>query len=438
MKVKLFFSMLLIATMPCIWTACSDNDNNGDVVENDDNDDVITMTQENIADIAADNFIRHVCDVEIDSSTFRAKSWELSYGRVLYPATPDVRYDRAESQDAARQKFLSMISSVATIDSSSIAGVMKVDMGSHGSVQYTPVNQNGEWARIEVNLKELPDLRTIVFNKPEAWPLNATDCGVKRGTVFSRIETDEHNNNIQHLVYYICVKECGMDGTGYLIGFDTWSVDPLDHSGNHTYDGYECYDACWNKLAGGASVIECLRGFLYYNDGTKYDKAEGIIRKIGEMQGGADKNKDFCGDEPLYNFLYSAGPFAGKNPFFKTGNDDYYVDTVTKKKKGTYHFARPPYTRMTPTSVQSTTIIYNCYQVSPTQSYPKKMNRVTHDAGRDEGQSWAISQYGAEWVWNTGKWFCFQRPFIIEFKDTDAANLPDFRTLYGLTQINID
>ena len=129
---------------------------------------------------------------------------------------------------------------------------------------------------------------------------------------------------------------------------------------------------------------------------------------------------------------------AGKDAFFKTGNDAYYVDTVTKKKKGTYHFARPPYTRMTPTSVQSTTIIYNCYQVSPTQSYPKTMDRVTHDAGRDEGQSWAISQYGAEWVWNTGKWFCFQRPFIIEFHDTDAANLPDFRNLYGLTQVNIE
>ena len=434
MKVKLFFSMLLIAAMPCIWTACSDNDNNESKAENGDNDDIHIMTPEKIADIAADNFICHVCDVEIDSSTFRAKSWELNYGRVLYPATPDVRYDRAESQNAARQKFLSMISSVATVDSSSIAGVMKVDMGSHGSVQYTPVNQNGEWARIDVSLKELPDLQTIVFNKPGAWPLNSSDCGVKRNTVFSRIDSLKDVGNV--LVYYICVKECGMDGTGYLIGFNTWTVEVLNHSDTHTYDGNRCFDAWWSPLPGGASVIECLRGFLYDSDGKKYEKAENIIHQISKLQGGSEEiNKKYCGDEPLYNFLYSTGPLAGKTPFFKTGNESCNVDTKSTSK-GTYHFARAPYTRMTPKSVESTLIIYNCCDVDP--STHTVSNSMVHDDGCADGQSWALSQYKETWINWTGEWFCFQRPFIIEFHDTDAANLSEFRTLYGLTQVNIE
>ena len=429
---KPIIKSIFMAIVAMAVVACTDNDNNESKAENGDNDDIHIMTPEKIADIAADNFIRHVCDVEIDSSTFRAKSWELNYGRVLYPATPDVRYDRAESQNAARQKFLSMISSVATVDSSSIAGVMKVDMGSHGSVQYTPVNQNGEWGRIEVNLKELPDLRTIVFNKPEAWPLNSSDCGVKRNTVFSKLETDEHKN--QHLVYYICVKECGMDGIGYLIGFDTWTVDPNLQA--HSYGDKRCYDAFWGPLTGGKAVIECLRGFLYYSNGEKYDKAENIIRKIGELQGGNSENESLCGKDALYNFLYSAGKLAGRNPFFKTGDDAFNLDTPTDDN-GYRHFARPPYTKLTPTSVECTTLVYDCQEIDP--SCHDRYNTRTRDGwAGDWRSSWAVDQFAAEWIWKTGEWYSFQRPYIIEFKDTDGANLSEFRTLYGLTQVNIE
>ena len=427
MKTRSLLALLLMAAMAFCWTACSDKEDNEPNPDNDKSESDYVLTAAQIADYAADNFICHVCKVEIDSATAKPISWEVNYGRVLHPETPNVRYARAETLEDARQQFLSMICMEATVDSSSVIGVITVAMGSHGSVKYTPVDHNGEWARIDVNLKELPDLQTIVYCKPEAWPENAGDCGVKKHTVYKKNEGGRD-------VYYICVKECGGDGTGYLIGFDTWTVDgtyPV-----HTYRKRNCYHAWWWNLPGGAGLIGHLRGFLYDKNGNKYDKAENIIRKIGKLQGGNSNNENLCGSEPLYNFLYSAGKLKGRKPYFKTGDDHCWVDTNKNILYGTWHWARTPYTVMEPKEVYWSKIAYECDEIDPNTHNGSNTHTCNVEQGKNWGVAWCCFQFGAEWIWKAGEWYSFQSPYIIEFYDTDAANLQDFMEHYQLTKMN--
>ena len=428
MKTRSFMAMLLMAALVCGWTACSDNEDNDPINNGDKSDSDYELTAEQIADYAADNFICHVCKVEIDSTTMKPTSWEVNYGRVLHPETPNVRYTRAETLEKAREQFLSMICMEANVDSSSVIGTMTVDMGSHGSVKYVPVDHNGEWARVEVNLKELPDVQTLVYYKPEAWPENAGDCGVKKHSVYMRNESG-------HDVYYICIKECSDDGTGYLIGFDTWTIKgtyPV-----HTYRGRNCYDAWWWNLPGGSKLIEYLRGFLYYSNGKKYDKAENIIREIGRRQGGNENNIKLCGSEPLYNFLYSEGNLRGRHPYFKTGDDHCWVDTHDPIiYSGEWHWARTPYTVMEPTHIYSSKIAYECDEIDPKVHNGSNTHTCNVEQGTKWGVAWCCFQFGAEWIWKCHEWYSFQTPYVIEFHDVDALNLQKFMEHYSLTKVN--
>ena len=425
MKTKASFILLLMAAMAFCWTACSDKEDIEPNTYDDKSEADHIMTPKQIADYATNNFICHVCKVEIDSTTAKPTSWEVNYGQVLHPETPYVRYTRAESLEDARKEFLSMICMEAAIDSSSIIGAMKVPMGSHGSVKYNPVNDNGEWARIEVNLKELPDLQTIVFCKPEAWPENDSDIGVKRCMVFVRSEGG-------HDVYYICVKECGTP-PGYLIGFDTWTINGT--YSNHTYRDRNCYDHWWWNRPGGASLIDHLRGVLYNGDGTEY--RSDLIHKICQYQGGHSSNKDKCGDEPLYNFLYSKGKLAGRKPYFKTGDDHAWIDTHDPfLYKGQWHWIRTPYTVMEPSKVYWSKIAYECDEIDPNTHNGSNTHTCNVEQGDNWGVAWCCFQFGAEWIWKVGEWYSFQDPYIIEFSSKDAKDLKGFMTHFGLRKAN--
>lgn len=430
MKAKSILSLLLMAAMLCCWTACSDSDNTGDNIDTDDKtaaDNIMSASQ--IADYAVENFIAHVCEVEYDTVTYRPKSWTLNYGRVLNSATPSIRYDRADDQAAARQKFLAMVCQEIAVDTTLISGVITVDMGSHGYVRYSPSEEDGQLAQIDVRLNELPDLKQIVFMRTEAWPENAGNLGVCKNTVFKRNEGGRD-------VYYICIDECD-DGVGYLIGFDTWTINPTGPSSTHHHKGRNCYDAWWWNLPGGANLIRYLRGFLYYSNGVKYPKAENIIRKIYKLQGGNPNNTRLCGEDALYNFLYSAGPLAGRKPYFKTGDDHCWVDTH-KSGDNAWHWARTPYTVMEPTSVYWSKIAYECDEIDPNVYNGSNTHTCNVEQGSNWGVAWCCFQFGAEWIWKVAEWYSFQVPYIIEFHDTDAANLEGFKSRYTLSIVNMD
>lgn len=417
------------------WTACSDKEEDIKPGTDDDKTDAYyVMTPAQIADYATDNFICHVCKVEIDSATAKLTSWEVNYGRVLHPETPNVRYARAETLEKARQEFLSMICMEATIDSASVIGAMTVPMGSHGTVKYTPNEQNGEWARVEVNLKELPDLQTIVFCKPEAWPENAGNCGVAIHSVYKRKEKRiKEKKDVE--VFYVCVRE-SRNGTGYLIGFDTWTVEPTGP--NHYYRDRNCYDQWWWNLPGGAGLIEDLRGLLYDYKGNKYDKGEKIIRYISKNQAGHQANYENCGDDPLYNFLYSEGKLKGRRPFFKTGDDHCWVDEHDPLfVSGVWHWVRTPYTMIEPTHISWSKIAYECDEIDPRTHDKSNTHTCNVEQGSNWGAAWCCYDLSEEWIWKVGEWFSFQTPYIIEYHDTDAENLADFMNRYNLTKVNI-
>lgn len=432
MKTRSLLAMLLMAAMACGWTACSDKEDNEPTPDNDRSDSDYIMTPAQIADYATDNFITHVCKVEFDSTTAKPISWEVNYGRVLYPETPNVRYTRAETLEDARKQFLSMICMEATIDSSSVIGAMTVAMGSHGSVKYTPIDHNGEWARIDVNLKELPDLQTIVYSKPEAWPENADKIGVNLGMVFVK-------NEWGHDVYYICVKEC-THNTGYLIGFDTWTIEFTGPS--HTYRDRDCYDHWWWNLPGNSEVIDYLRSYLYHNDGTPLPGAENTIRQISDAQGGNPLNEERCGDKPLYNFLYSTGKLAGQTPFFKTGDDHAYIDEHDPPFfSGQWHWIRTPYTMMEPTHVSCSKIAYECDEIDPcSHNCTHNGSYTTHTCNVEQGSNWGVAwccfSFGAQWIWKVNEWYSFQRPYIIEFSESDGPRLQDFLEHHQLKKAN--
>ena len=424
MSIKSLTTILLILATACCWSACSDNED--DNMVNEPTNQGYTLTPAEIADLAASNFVWHVCDVEVDTATMQWKSWTVSYGRALHPETPYMRYAQTDSREEARQKFLNMIGSEATVDSSSVTGIITVDMGSHGTVKYTPVDERGEWAHVDVNLKELPDLQTIVFCSQEAWPLNTNDCGVKSGKVFKGIKDG-------HEVFYICIKECGGNHYGFLIGFDTWTIKGT-YPSDHKYGGRKCYDAYWQPCTGGIEIMEYLHGFLYDGRGARNKKAENIIKEISQRQGGNPDNINLCGDLPLYNFLYSEGKLKGRWPFFKAGNEPLGKSDCEGKTGETYHFIRTPYTIITPTLCRWSKICYDCSDVDPQGSY-----RHSWDMWTGCGDNhWPVKQFGAQWIWKAGEWYSFQMPYVIKFWDTDAANLKDFKKKYRLEEPNID
>lgn len=427
MKTKSLMTMLLMAAMACGWTACSDKEDNEPTPDNDRSDSDYIMTPAQIADYATDNFITHVCKVEFDSTTAKPISWDVNYGRVLYPETPKVRYARAETLEDTREKFLSMICMEATIDSSSVIGAMTVAMGSHGSVKYTPIDHNGEWARIDVNLKELPDLQAIVYSKPEAWPENADDIGVHRGNVFVK-------NEGGHDVYYICVKDCS-DYPGYLIGFDTWTISSKDVE--HKYRGKNCYHAWWWNLPGNSEVIRYLRSYLYKDAGAPRAEAVDRIQKISDMQGGHWANEANCGDKPLYNFLYSTGKLAGRTPFFQTGDDHAYIDTHNPIfVSGQWHWIRIPYTMMEPTHISCSKIAYECDEIDPTTHNGNNTHTCNVEQGSNWGVAWCCFRFGAEWIWKVNEWYSFQRPYVIVFGESDGPRLQDFLDHHKLRKVN--
>ncbi|MCR5472613.1 MAG: hypothetical protein K6F02_05605 [Prevotella sp.] len=424
MKIKSFMTMLLILATACCFSACSDNEDGNKT--NEQTNQGHKLTPADIADFAASNFIWHVCDVEVDTATMQWKSWTLNYGQVLHPETPYMRYAQTNSREEARQKFLDMICSEATVDSSSVTGIITVDMGSHGTVKYTPVDKMGEWAHVDVNLKELPDLQTIVFCNQEAWPLNSNNCGVKRNQVFKGIKKG-------HEVFYICIKECGGDHYGFLIGFDTWTIEGTGPS-DHKYDGRKCYDVSWTPCIGDIEIMKYLHGFLYNGDKTRNKDAENIIKEISKRQGGHPNNKKLCGDLPLYNFLYSEGKLNGRWPFFKAGNE---APGISDCKGGTgepYHFIRTPYTVIKPDSYRWSKICYNCSDVDPQGSFKSSWDMWT----ACNTDHWPVIQFKEQWIWKAGEWYSFQEPYVIKFWDTDAPNLKEFKKKYTLEDPNID
>jgi hypothetical protein len=422
--------MILLAVALFCWTSCSDRDDNGEDIETDNRTAAnVEMTAGQIADYATENFISHVCQVEVDTVTLRLKSWKLNYGQVLYPETPYVRYVRAESQQAARREFLSMICSEATIDSSSVTAVLTVEMGNHGSVKFIPNLQNGEWARIEVNLKELPECQEIVFCKPNAWPENFPDCGVELKTLFERQEGGR-------TMCYVCVDKCSSTGTGYLIGFDTWTN--VNTSFCHGYRGRRCYHAWWWMQPGGMHVIDCLRGFLFDDtNGKRNRKAEKIIREIYKRQGGNPNNTVLCGEDALYNFLYSDGKLAGRKPYFKTGDDVAYQDTHDNIW-GTWHYIRVPYTVLEPSRTYCSKIAYECDEIDPNTHNKENTHTRNVEQPYDKwGVAWCCFQFGAEWIWKIGEWYSFQQPRVIEFHYYDGKDLQEFASHYGFSVVNV-
>lgn len=431
MNKKLFFPLILMTAAFFSWNACSDSDDNVNITETEDKKaSDYEMTAEQIDDYAVENFISHVCETEVDTVAWKLKSWKLRYGKVLHPETPYVRYVRFESQQAARKEFLSMICMEAAVDSFSVTGEITVKMGRHGWVKYIPGAYNGEWARIEVNLNELPDCQEIVFCKPEAWSENFDACGVDFGTLFKKGD-----------VYYICVQTPENTSVGYLMGFDTWTINGT--YSDHKYRDRNCYDEWWWNLPGGSKVIDGLRAFLYkYPDGTRDGTSENIIRYISKHQGGHWANEANCGDYPLYNFLYSDGKLKGRKPYFKTGDDHAYIDEHDPPfVSGQWHWIRTPYTVLEPSHVYWSKIAYECDEIDPNKHNGSNTHTCNVEQGKNWGVAWCCFQFGAEWIWKVGEWYSFQKPFIIEFHSGDGGPNSDievFARRHGLTIVNGD
>lgn len=395
MKKEWFYLMLLAAVLGL--ASCRDDAD--DVTPSDDDDEILEMTAEDRAEYAFQNFLFHVCQTESDSVTLKMKSWQLNYGRMLEPASPTVRYAKAASPEDARQQFRSMICYEAMVDSSSIAGILKVDMGTHGTVDYIPSNQNGEWARAQVSIQELPDLTEIVWLTPEAWPENDYDtylADVLRGNVYRQWDTN---------IYYLCVQECTKTGTGYLIGFDTWTYDP-----NPPLAHGSCSHAWWAPCPGNEKPIEELRLFMYKgNSGLKDSVSMDIIQKMSRGQTGGDALSDYL--------------YEGKGVLFKTGPDWCWVDT---KDGGDWHWIRTPMTVMYPTWTGASKLAYD-----GSRSHERYINIEQFNGSHSwKNQKWKVCWVnwilGDSWIWDVNKWNRFQRPLIIEFKHDEARSVEEF------------
>lgn len=403
-------SFMLLAMVYGSFSACSNTD--VAAYSNDFKEEMnVALSADQIAEITFDEFISYVCTTERDSATYKLKSWEVNYGKALYPAKPTVRYSKAESQEAARRIFLGMLATETPVDSSSAAGILTADVGEYGKLTYTPQTTEGELARITVDLKDLPELTEIVLLKPEAWPEDGDPyLGIYNGDVFMRDG-----------FYFVCIKDCS-NGDGYLVGFDMSYYDswlpPVD---THTYKGRDCYHPFWwgQVNANGTDIIRALYQFLY-RGGSADPDAVNTIRTIGDKQASSG--------DALVKALYN------DQVFFKLGDDHMWQDAHnwSDKKHTGWHNMRLPYTRMCSNGdIEYRKVRFECDQI----------NEHTCDIYPDGketkwGHSLTIDRFGVWWKDATVKWNQFLSPEVIIYRNYDAASYNDFLAKQNLSVPN--
>lgn len=198
------------------------------------------------------------------------------YGEASDPVFPDVISLSLDNKQEAREYFYRHF--VPDPERKNLSGDesnMKYDLGEYGTASYREDVGAGMIARIDVNMKLLPEIKRINILTKEAWPDNASSPFYPGDIVSSM----EYYNGKMNRAYWLCVRACEGGNLGILMTVDFgWETNWYsDH-----YKGFTKYTKC-----APADAWDALAAFWYYDNNlfrAEYqaikDRGYGYVRDI--------------------------------------------------------------------------------------------------------------------------------------------------------------
>lgn len=322
--------MIVAASLSC-WTACS-NEDDDPVDEPEDPEEFIEetepLTRQDSLDIAFMNVVSTLC--QTDSTLYEqggsSGNFSPDYGTVLYTVTPTVRYNVAESTEDAKGKFsLAFATAIDFAGAQDDGNTIRIDLGSKGTIEFEPAQEDGKVGVLIVNVPQIPDLTQIVWLQNEAWPLNEDNGGASIGKTFKSPDGKR----------WVCIQTPESAPNGILVTFDNTSWLPaqwdpscsgaIDNDPGWHYTHYYLDERDWKSwLHGYASSedLKVLNIFMYNNHGASHDpKADDVFN-----------NPKFMSAD-MYNAIY------GQDRYYCCGDMTWAYRTEAKHKYEYYYYS---------------------------------------------------------------------------------------------------
>ena len=242
---------------------------------------------------AANMMLKALCDID---STTGTTTYTPHVGKVLYSATPTVRYMVADSKEEAEREYTNIVAALVKDGKAQPSYDVK-----KGDIHLTFVNGGnaGETARIILDCPRLRDvLTTIIFLPRAAWPENA-----QATTPFTLLSVWKH---VPSKRLYLCVREpFGCDGI--MLTLTNNNQERTYHAPFQNDFTLYCCGASWTAFG-------CLADLMKYRAKSFGNMVNSLKEKVGV-------NDQTCraldilwntDSEMIFDTNYDIGTFFGK------------------------------------------------------------------------------------------------------------------------------
>lgn len=188
----------------------------------------------------------------VDSLSNGQVEYKSYFGSKLYPEQPKNYYIAVEDTKEAEDYFRNLIIAIIARDSVKQMNNGDLVLNTIGGNLTFHKNNSDVIATVDVNLKDLPQIKKYIFISNDEWPKNeGEDVYTKPITKGSLWKRDNG-------WYYICVRESGYNSNGILITFDGgWDrKEYKSDKVNRTY----------NINCSPENVLGDLRNYYFEND----------------------------------------------------------------------------------------------------------------------------------------------------------------------------
>ena len=196
-KLNLWLLAALLCGMSLSVTSCKDDDNSGEA----DGPEGVTEVSETFNN-AAYSVIDKLADTDDADTNFLAQTFEPSIG-MPDGGDESVRIVNTNTMELAAQRFAELAD--AAIDENTQTYTWSNEL--LGTMTYRKATDGKAWATVDVDIRQVPHLRRIIFRDPEQADANARfdGCAYYRfGDVISRVVTNKDGTSVKE--YWVCVR----------------------------------------------------------------------------------------------------------------------------------------------------------------------------------------------------------------------------------------
>lgn len=244
MKKMLFKYALAMLTLSI--SVCSCSDDNEPKIPGNDASDGSSVNEEAIMDsLSYQTLLTNLCT--IDTLEDGSLKYTLINGKMLYPQDPETYYIGVDSTEEAENYVKATIIPAGSSAEETLLG-FKFNL-LDASLDFQRIDSDFELASLDIDIKELPEIKNIKFVNKEMWPDNDD---TNKSSPFSgySVWKKTFGNETR---YYLCVRPCGYGSKGILLTVDGgWWVDPF-RKYTHWQGEFDLYAGCataeaWNAV----------------------------------------------------------------------------------------------------------------------------------------------------------------------------------------------